>query len=128
MLNDSLSKIQSNKEKHIILCGDCNCPHINWDTHSVPPSFPDREVQEALVDLAADHHLTQIHQTPTMGDNLLDLVFATNESLIKQSSNILGISDHDMVITDSLVKPCKTRKHLRKCYNFRKVNWHALNR
>ena len=45
------------------------------------------------------HNLTQVHNQPTREGNLLDLVFVSNPSLVKSSTNVPGISDHD-IITD----------------------------
>jgi hypothetical protein len=45
------------------------------------------------------HNLTQVHNQPTREGNLLDLVFVSNPSLVKPSTNVPGISDHD-IITD----------------------------
>ena len=43
-LDRSLQKITVKKDRHIILCGDFNCPDIDWDTHSPPPT-PTPQVQ-----------------------------------------------------------------------------------
>ena len=43
------------------------------------------------------HNLTQVHNQPTREGNLLDLVFVSNPSLVKSSTNVPGISDHDMI-------------------------------
>ena len=47
------------------------------------------------------HNLTQVHNQPTREGNLLVLVFVSNTtlSLVKSSTNVPGISDHD-IITD----------------------------
>ena len=42
---------------------------------------------------------------PKRQENVLDLVFTDNSSLIKNSQCIPGISEHAMVVTDSDVKP-----------------------
>jgi hypothetical protein len=44
--------------------------------------------------------LTQIHEEPTREKNLLDLVFTSNATLTKSSTNISGISDHAIIVTD----------------------------
>ena len=98
-LNDSMNKLtESTKDKQIIIAGDFNCPNINWNTLTVERGAPDRELQHALIDFATEHNLTQVHQQPTRDDNILDLVFISNPSLVKISTSIPGISDHTMVI------------------------------
>ena len=78
----------------------------------------DREVQQALLDLNTDFNLTQAYGQPTRENNLLDLIFTTNPSLIKSTTNAPGISDHDMVIVDSDTKPHYTKQRPRKCFIF----------
>jgi hypothetical protein len=76
------------------------CLDINWDTMSVNQAAQDREIQRSLLDVVTSHAITQIHETPTRGNNLLDIILTSNPSLIKSSINAPGISDHDMIITD----------------------------
>ena len=61
-----------------------------------------------------------MHDQPTRQDNVLDLVFTDNPSLIKNSQSIPGISDHAMVVTDSDVKPVYDKQKSRKVYLFSK--------
>ena len=86
----------------------------------------DREVQQALLDLNTDFNLTQAYDQPTRENNLLDLIFTTNPSLIKSTTNAPGISGHDMVIVDSDTKPHYTKQRPRKCFIFKKANWDQL--
>ena len=52
--------------------GDFNCPDIRWDTQTA--CGPDREIQQGLADLMG-------------ASNLLDLVFASNPTLVKSSKS-----------------------------------------
>ena len=115
-----------NKDRHVIIAGDFNCPDIDWQSLSVRKDAQDREVQQALLDLATDFNLTQVHDEPTRKNNLLDLVFTTNPSLIKSTANAPGISDHDMVVVDSDTKSFYAKQRPRKCYTFSKANWDQL--
>ena len=78
-LDASLAKINEKPGRNILLCGDFNCPDIDWDTHFVPGA-PDRKVQQKLVEVAEQFGLHQVQSEPTREDNLLDLVFTTNPS------------------------------------------------
>ena len=69
--------------KHIILCGDFNCPDIDWSTKSLNQNCADRQVQQSIIDLTTKYNLSQVHETPTRGENLLDLVFTNTPSLLK---------------------------------------------
>jgi hypothetical protein len=95
--------------KHVIKAGDFNCPDIDW---------VNMEVQQALLDITSEYGLTQIHDKSTRKGNMLDLVFTNNPSLIKTTGNAPGISDHDIVITDSIIKPhyCKQQPQKQSCF------------
>ena len=128
-LDSSLKKLsESNKSKHILLAGDFNCPDIDWNTLTVRPNAPDREIQKSLIELSIEHGLTQVHSQPTRQENVLDLVFTDNPSLIKNSQSIPGISDHAMVVTDSDVKPIYNKQKPRKVYLFSKANWEEIKK
>ncbi|CAC5420064.1 unnamed protein product [Mytilus coruscus] len=86
----------------------------------------DKEIQQALMNLSLVYGLVQIHNKPTRKGNLLVLVFTNNPSLIKSTGNAAGISDHDIVITDSLIKPYYCKQHTHKRYIFGKANWDQI--
>ncbi|XP_063409089.1 uncharacterized protein LOC134692562 [Mytilus trossulus] len=127
-LDKSLEQI-SNKNTNFILTGDFNCPDIDWNTMSINPNAQDKEIQKALIEVLMSQAITQIHETPTRGENLLDIVLNTNPSLIKTSTNAPGISDHDMIITDCDTKPHYQSKRPRKCkcYIYSKAKWEDLH-
>jgi endonuclease/exonuclease/phosphatase family metal-dependent hydrolase len=97
-LSKSLEKIENHNITNIVLIGDFNCPDIRWDTQTA--CGPDREIQQELADLMGANNLTQIHDSPTRENNLLDLAFVSNPTLVKSSVNVPGISDHEIIITD----------------------------
>jgi hypothetical protein len=49
-----------------------------------------KEVQRTLIDIFSQSGLTQLHEDPTRENNLLDLIFTTNPTLAKTSTNIHG--------------------------------------
>ena len=86
-LDLSLKRLsESNKSKHILLARDFNCPDIDWNTLTIRPNAPDREVQQSLIELSIEHGLSQVHNQPKSQDNVLDLVFTDKPSLIKKLS------------------------------------------
>ncbi|CAC5407576.1 unnamed protein product [Mytilus coruscus] len=115
------------RNTNIMLTGDFNCPDINWETSTVNSNANDKEIQNKIMELTATFQLTQIYELPTRENNLLDLVFTTNLSLVKTSKNTPGISDHEMVTTDCDTKPYYQRSKPRKCYIYSKANWEKLN-
>jgi hypothetical protein len=70
--------------------------------------------------------MTQVHNEPTRQNNLLDLIFTMNPSLIKSSTNIPGISDYAIIITDMETKPHYQTTTLRKRYLYSKANWNKV--
>ena len=113
-------------QRDIILAGDLNCPNINWTTHTANSSGGDNEIQQALIDITSSALLSQVHHTPTRNQNILDLVFASNRSLVKSSVSIHGICDHHIVITDFDTKPKVSPQKPRRCYNMGKANWEQM--
>jgi hypothetical protein len=57
-----------------ILTGDFNCPDINWDTMTVNQDAQDKEIQRAVMEVVTANLIVQIHEQPTRGNNLLDIV------------------------------------------------------
>jgi hypothetical protein len=122
----SLDKLTNGKPKHVIIAGDFNCPDIDWVNMEIKTGTSDREVQQALLDITSEYGLTQIHDKPTREGNMLDLVFTNNPSLIKTTGNAPGISDHDIIITDSMIKPHYCKQLPQKRYIFSKANWEKI--
>jgi hypothetical protein len=86
-----------------ILMGDLNFPGIKWP-HGLTGKGESSDMVQArdLLKLGQDHFLTQVVQDPTQGDNILDLVFTRDRSLLK-SSNIIDnklLSDHNTIVFD----------------------------
>ena len=127
-LEESLGKLNqnSNKQKHVILIGDFNCPYIDWESGNVQDGALQPDVHQQLVDLAIDHNLTQIVEDATRRENTLDLCFTTNPSLIKDVKVIPGISDHDTVVVDSTIRPLYQKSVNKRMYNFAKADWPGL--
>ena len=124
-LEKSLNKVTVNgtKDRDIILAGDFNCPGIDWKHNTVSPGSDDRPIQEAIVDITSTALLSQIHDQPTRYSNTIDLVFTSNPSLLKSTSSIPGISDHNVVVSDFDTRPCIKKEKPKKFYKFREANW-----
>ena len=55
---------------------------------------------------------------PARGEKKLDLFFTTNPSLVKNSTFVSDISDHDMVVTDCELRPIEfttDQNHEKSC-------------
>ena len=127
-LRSALNTSVNSQNKQHILCGDFNCPNVNWETLTVPndPATQDRAVQQKLVEISIESGLTQVHEQPTRQGNILDLVFVSNPSLVKSSVSVPGISDHDIVVTDLDIRPIYSNTKPRRIYMFGRADWDSL--
>ena len=70
-----------------------------------------------------NYPLVQMQKQPTRNENNLDLFLTNNESLVKSTSIIPGISDHEIVIIDSIIRPKIAKAAKRKIYKWYSVDW-----
>ena len=56
------------------MSGDFNLGHIDWASSSIIPGKPNVKQHHDLLDLIADHSLTQIVNKQTRNDKPLDLL------------------------------------------------------
>lgn len=124
-LDRSLTLISEHKDRHVVLLGDFNCPGIDWPTLSVL-SPPDKEIHQKLIDISVNNNLTQMQEEPTRESSNLDLYFTSNPSLVKNCSTVPGISDHSIVVVDSVTKPHYNETPKRKHFLFGKADWPSL--
>lgn len=124
-LNKSISLINPRGDKHVIIAGDMNCGHIDWTTTTISSGANEREAHNELLNLLDEHSLTNTQYQSTREDKNLDLHLTTRPSLIKSQSLIPGISDHDIIVVDSDIKPTYSAKLPRKVYSFNssKADW-----
>lgn len=103
------------------LGGDFNLPDIDWTNLTAPSRLSNDFIQLSLL-----FNLAQIINTPTRGDNILDLVFASHPDLIHSLTCIEGLSDHRTISFNlSIPVPRQNpRKKLIRDYN--KANVHAI--
>ena len=102
-----------------VLTGDFNIPDIQRkDAYSIrSPQQYNLEVDETILNVTNEHNLEQKNITPTRGNNIIDLVFTTNQNLIENISVESGISDHEAEIVDIKTKvKLLTKKKPRKTF------------
>ena len=56
-------------------------------------------------------------------ENVLDLFFSNNSSLVYRVEVIPGISDHETVYNESSLRPAKAQTPPRKVYIYNKADW-----
>jgi hypothetical protein len=79
-----------------------------------------------VVEVTSEAFLTQIHEEPTRENNILDVVFCSNPSLVKNSTSVPGISDHSAVVTDLNTKVYFQKQKPRSIYQYAKANWEKV--
>ena len=92
-LHDIIRTVCDNKPGEKLIVGDFNYSSINWETLQSDFGALD------FVELTQDCYLSQMVEKPTRGENILDLISTTNESLVQNMEicEPLGTSDPNMV-------------------------------
>ena len=91
-MNDAIGEA-CRTHKNVLICGDFNFPNIDWDKLHADTRG------EGFLQMTLDCFLQQHVQSPTRGNNILDLVLATEGTTIRNVVNCcpLGSSDHNTV-------------------------------
>ena len=118
-------KFRNNNNITYLLGGDFNTGDIDWDRAAVIPDSDQRTVNQRVLDLN-QYDLTQVHRSPTWEINLLDLFFTNKPGLVKYSISILGISDHDIVLTDCSIKPLINKQQPSRIHLWKRADWDKL--
>lgn len=81
------------KTKTSIICGDFNLPHINWRL------FTSDNEGSRLLKLMKKFYLSQFVSEPTLDNNILDIILASDPDLIDtcEVGEILSNSDHKII-------------------------------
>ena len=92
-LFDSFRKVSS---KRAVVFGDFNFPDIDWHSHLSGSHGRD------FLEVVSDGFFTQHVLFPTRGANCLDLVFSTEDNMVRNvvNSGKIGSSDHDLLSFD----------------------------
>ena len=112
---------------HCIVAGDFNCPDIDWSALRAPVDG----VQNILLDFSISQSFSQVVETATRGNNLLDVVLS-NEPLAIYNANVLqpfSSSDHcqvefSVLCDNACVAP--DQDSYVKRYDWRKANYGAM--
>ncbi|XP_072050283.1 uncharacterized protein [Amphiura filiformis] len=125
-LEESLHKLQSSVNvPFIVLGGDFNIPGMLWKVDDT--TFPVNGLQSKILDIANDYNLDQRVDFPTRKDpvsgteNILDLLFTTRPSLIKNTRPSSGISDNIAVLADINIRAPRVSKAPRTNFRWKDV-------
>ena len=88
----------------LFLGGDFNLGDINWDDLIISTNSPVKDICEKRLDIHHNFHLEQHQREDTSENWLLDLFCSNKPSQVKSSNAIPGLSDHEVIIADCLIK------------------------
>ena len=124
-LQKSLERICNRSSSHIWIGGDFNFPGYDWAKKHVKSGCSQPELTRTFLDIIADNGLTQTVKQPTYYENILDLFFVSNPSLVYNSQVIPGISKdgHHAVYVELDISLTRRKKKPRKIYSYKKADW-----
>ena len=126
-LRESINKIKQTNNEQIWLAGDFNLPDIDWDLLNTKPGGVTPGLSKQLIEIANDFGLEQVVREPTRINNILDLFFTSNPTLVERSSVVPGISHHDGIpIVITSCKPRIIKQIPCKIYLYHKADLQAL--
>ena len=127
-LRDCLQKIP--QDAHIWLGGDFNLPDIDWPSNSFIPCGQYPALSKELLSVTSDFNLEQINHKPTRitedVSNVLDLFFTNNTTLVTNADTLPGISDHDILVIESSLRPFTPKKPPRNIFQYKKADFNAI--
>ena len=129
-LYDNISQIHGGKKlPNIIVAGDFNLPDIDWEywTYNPSPQYG-KEVNEHAIDVMSSLSLTQLVKESTRGKNTLDLLFTSDPNLVENVAVIPGVSDHQAVSADVVIRAKRSKKKARKVPQYDKADKKAIRR
>ena len=115
---------------HTWIGGDFNLGDIDWETESIKPYASKSGLCKQLLTVAKDNFLEQMVSEPTRitedTENVLDLSFSNNSSLVNRVEVIPGISDHETVYVESSLRPAKAQTPPRKVHIYNKADFPSI--
>jgi len=120
-LNQLCNHLESIKSSHpnsaIWISGDINLPDINWEDNCVDGHQYSLTINNTFLEFLNDNGFSQIVDFPTRRSNILDVLVTNRPSLVESCVSASGISDHEVVLTKSLIlaqvcPPAKRRIYL----------------
>ena len=108
------------RNKLCIVMGDFNC-NIDWQARTT------NSEGQRLLDFVSEEYLTQWVTKPTRGNNILDLVFSSEENMISDVDvgEKLGKGDHNIIRFKVESSFPRNNKSFRKL-NFKRANFERL--
>lgn len=115
---------KAGKDKHkLLIMGDFNYPELNWQK---PESLDD---SHPFLKCINDNFLIQFVENSTRGENVLDLVFASEENMIEdlRVGEPFGSSDHQVITWNFVAsKERRVQREENKMHDYFKANYDQM--
>ena len=108
-LLDVFDRACRRKKDVVWLGGDLNLPDIEWDSCSIVGHQYPKTMNTAFLNKFQDCGMFQTNRNPTREDAILDYFLTNRPSLTTRTTTTPGLSDHDIVLTDSTVRPARIK-------------------
>ncbi|CAC5359114.1 unnamed protein product [Mytilus coruscus] len=127
-LNISLNRINNNTKTTVMLGGDFNFGHIDWEVPCIIPGKPEIKLHTQLLDIINDHSLEQIVNKPTRSDRILDLLLTNTPSIVNKTETMppIGNADHDIFYSECNVSLKRNKKQPIKVLQYIKADWSKI--
>jgi hypothetical protein len=126
-LSQSLSRINPSSKSVIIVGGDLNLGHMDWETLSVFPGKPNQKQHQQFLDIINDNSLTQVVNKTTCKDKTLDLILTNYPATVNKVKTLPPIADHDIVYIECITSLRRCQPKPRKIFKYSKANWENIN-
>ena len=101
-------------------------PKMDWPRHSPSLDCKLPTLYNTFTEILDDHNLQQLVDTPTRGENILDLFCTNNPTLVSKVSTIPGLSDHSIVLVESTIRPKVSKVKPRNITLYKKADWEGF--
>lgn len=97
-----------------------------WKLQTPTPDCNHQSFYLDCLEAFSDCLLEQMVTTPTRGQNILDLFFTSNPTLVNNVSVLPGLSDHDIVLAKVNSRPELTKQVPRDIPLYKRADWDQL--
>ncbi|XP_065901865.1 uncharacterized protein [Dysidea avara] len=106
--------------------GDINLPDINWEDNCVEGHQYSLTINNTFLEFLYDNGLSQIVDFPTRRSNILDIFVTNRPSLVESCESVGGISDHEVVLTKSMILAQLCPPARRRIYLWSKADFNHI--
>ena len=116
---------QASKMRHVVITGDFNYPSVNWNTDECGSEA--RDFVDTINDCFLHQHV--LESTRDKSQNILDLVFSSEEEMVKNVNvqEPLANSDHNSIYFEIVCCVLKTKTDDKPSRDYKRANWEEVH-